>query len=150
MSILYTLHLLSAGLWVGGMFFAYFALRPVAASLLQPPLRLPLWNQTFKRFFVWVWGFVIVLPISGYSIVFGFYQGMGNVPITIHIMQLTGWIMIIIFAYVYWVPYRKMRHYLADSKLPEAGQCLNHIRKLIAINLTLGIATIIVASLTRF
>jgi len=150
MSLFYTLHLLSASLWVGGMFFAYFALRPVAASLLEPPLRLPLWNQSFKHFFIWVWGFVILLPATGYAMIFSHYQGMGNAPIGVHIMQLLGFIMIFIFIYLYFGPYKKMGVYLSDSKLPEAGQCLNTIRKLIATNLALGLLTIITASTTRF
>ena len=37
MAIAIPLHLLAAVIWVGGMFFAYMALRPVAASLLEPP-----------------------------------------------------------------------------------------------------------------
>ena len=45
MAIAIALHLLAAVIWVGGMFFAYMALRPAAASLLEPPLRLPLWSQ---------------------------------------------------------------------------------------------------------
>ena len=42
MSVTITLHLLSAVIWVGGMFFAYMVLRPAAATLLEPPQRLPL------------------------------------------------------------------------------------------------------------
>ncbi len=51
MPLLIALHLLAAVVWVGGMFFAYMALRPVAATLFEPPQRLPLWTQTFTRFF---------------------------------------------------------------------------------------------------
>jgi len=36
------LHFLATVIWVGGMFFAYMALRSVAASLLEPAQRLPL------------------------------------------------------------------------------------------------------------
>ena len=36
------LHLLGVLIWVGGMFFAYMALRPAAAQLLEPPQRLTL------------------------------------------------------------------------------------------------------------
>jgi len=150
MSLLFTLHLLSASLWVGGMFFAYVVLRPVAASLLQPPLRLPLWQQSFQRFFLWVWAFVLLLPLSGYAMIFSNYQSMANTPIAVHIMQLLGWLMILIFVYVYFVPYKKMRICLADAKLPEAGLCLNLIRKLIAINLGIGLLTLVIASTTRF
>ena len=49
-----TLHLLAAVIWVGGMFFAYMALRPATGSL-EPSIRLTLWSQTLKRFFPWVW-----------------------------------------------------------------------------------------------
>ena len=150
MSFVYTFHLLSACLWVGGMFFAYFALRPAAASLLEPPLRLPLWNQSFKHFFIWVWGFVLILPVSGYAMIFSRYQGMANAPVAVHIMQLSGWLMVFIFAYLYFKPYKKMGAYLSCSKLPEAGQCLNTIRKLVATNLALGLLTIAAASTTRF
>jgi uncharacterized membrane protein len=45
------LHLISVAIWVGGMFFAYFCLRPAAVEILEPPQRLPLWLATFKRFF---------------------------------------------------------------------------------------------------
>ena len=140
------------------MFFAYFALRPVAATLLEPPLRLPLWEQSFQRFFLWVWAFVLILPVSGYAMVFSYYpstsqnigQVMANTPVAIHIMQLLGWVMILIFIYLYFVPYKKMRVFLAESKLPDAGQCLNTIRKLVATNLALGVITIIIASTTKF
>ena len=43
MGIALLLHLLGVVVWVGGMFFAYMALRPVAATVLGPPLRLGLW-----------------------------------------------------------------------------------------------------------
>ena len=39
MALAITLHILGAVIWVGGMFFAYMALRPVAAALLEPPQR---------------------------------------------------------------------------------------------------------------
>ena len=43
-------------IWVGGMFFAYTILRPVAAaSQLEPPARLTLWAGVFAGFFPWVW-----------------------------------------------------------------------------------------------
>ena len=41
--LLLFLHLAGVIVWVGGMFFAYFCLRPAAVRVLQPPQRLPLW-----------------------------------------------------------------------------------------------------------
>ena len=42
MSVSIALHLVAAVIWVGGMFFAYMALRPAAATVLEPPARLQL------------------------------------------------------------------------------------------------------------
>lgn len=36
MALSLLLHVLGVVVWVGGMFFAYMALRPVAASVLEP------------------------------------------------------------------------------------------------------------------
>jgi len=41
-----TLHILGAVIWVGGMFFAYMALRPAIVETLEPPFRLKLWVNT--------------------------------------------------------------------------------------------------------
>jgi putative copper export protein len=42
-SFVYALHVLSAMIWVGGMFFAWMVLRPAAANTLTGPVRLVLW-----------------------------------------------------------------------------------------------------------
>lgn len=55
MSFAILLHIIAAVISVGCMFFAYMALRPVAAPLLEPPVRLMLWSQVFQRFFPRVW-----------------------------------------------------------------------------------------------
>ena len=36
-------HVAGIVIWVGGMFFAWMCLRPVAATQLEPPVRLMLW-----------------------------------------------------------------------------------------------------------
>ncbi len=64
-AFIYSLHLLAALVWVGGMFFAWMVLRPAAATVLEAPTRLKLWLEVFPRFFYWVWAAVIVLPVTG-------------------------------------------------------------------------------------
>ena len=59
------LHLLSAMAWIGGMFFAYFCLRPAAAAVLQPPQRLPLWTATFARFLPYT-GFAVAMLLASW------------------------------------------------------------------------------------
>ena len=146
MPLAITLHILSAVIWVGGMFFAYVALRPVAAALLEPPLRLPLWSKTFARFFPWVWAAVILLPASGYWMIFVNFEGMANVGWHVQVMQIIGFSMIGIYLHLFFAPYRRMNRAIAAGDYPAAGRQLAVIRRLVGTNLILGLLTIVVAS----
>lgn len=139
------LHAISAALWVGGMFFAYQVLRPVAAAQLEPPHRLRLWVGVFARFFPWVWLFVIALPSSGYWLVWGVYGGMGSVGWHIHAMQGLGWVMILLFLHLYFAPFRRFKEAVVTEDWPEAGKRLSQIRTLVGINLGLGVTVIAIA-----
>ncbi len=150
MPLLIALHLLATVVWVGGMFFAYMALRPVAATLLDPPQRLPLWTHTFARFFPWVWIAVIVLLVTGYAMVFAVFGGMGQVGMHVHLMQGLGWVMMLMFMHVYFAPYQRMRRAVTIGDFPEAGGQLAQIRRIIGINLILGLAVTVIASAGRF
>lgn len=149
-SILVALHTVTAGIWVGGMFFAYMALRPVAASQLEPPLRLRLWVGCFERFFPWVWVSVIILLATGFWLIFGLYGGMAAVGGYVHIMLGLGLIMMGLFAHIYFAPYRRMRQAVSAEDWPEAGRYLGQIRKIIAINLVLGLIVLAIGSGGRF
>ena len=150
MFIAITLHLLAVVVWVGGMFFAYMALRPVAAGLLEPPLRMPLWSGTFERFFPWVWAAVILLPVTGYWMILNVFGGFQNLALYIHVMQGIGILMIAIFLHVFFAPYRRLRKAVAAGDFPAAGKALGQIRTLIGTNLLLGLGLIVVASGGRY
>lgn len=150
MSVSIALHLLSAIIWVGGMFFAYMALRPAAAQVLEPPLRLTLWVQTFKRFFLWVWLAIITLFTTGYWMVFSFYNGFGSVGSHIHIMHGLAIIMMLIFIYVFLSPYRKLRHAVIIENFQEGGAKLAQIRRLVGFNLLIGLTISIIASAGKY
>jgi len=96
MSLAIALHVLSVVVWVGGMFFAYMALRPAAVEVLEPPLRLQLWVATFKRFFPWVWASVILILASGYWMIFSYYNGFSGLPLFVHVMNGLGLLMMAI------------------------------------------------------
>ena len=149
MAIAIMLHLLASVIWVGGMFFAYMALRPVAASLLEPPQRLPLWSQVFGRFFPWVWTAVILLLVTGLWMVKSF-GGFGQVGLYIHLMAGLGIVMMLLFAHVFFAPYRRMKQALAANDMPEAGRRLAQIRIIIGINLTLGLIVTVLATAGKY
>lgn len=150
MPALVAFHLLAALVWVGGMFFAYMALRPVAARLLEPPQRLPLWTQTFLRFFPWVWLAVLLLPTTGYIMVFSVFGGMGAVGLHVHLMQGLGWLMILLYMHMYFAPFQRMRRAVTAGDWPTAGAQLAQIRRVVGINLILGLMVATIASGGRY
>lgn len=139
------LHVLAAVIWVGGMFFAYMALRP-AALKLEPPQRLMLWSETFERFFPWVWGSVVILPGTGYWMIFTMFGSLGSTPLYALLMQYIGLAMIAIFLHVFFAPYRRLRRFVDAEDFQSAGKQLGQIRKLILLNLSLGLITVGLAS----
>jgi uncharacterized membrane protein len=149
MAIALMLHVLAAAVWVGGMFFAFMVLRPVAAGLLEPPQRLTLWAQVFAGFFPWVWFAVITLLLSGYGMLFAFFGGMAAAPIYVHIMQGLGLVMMLIFGHICFSPFRRLKLAVSNQDWQTGGSRLAQIRKLVGINLSLGLLTIAVAVVGR-
>lgn len=148
MAISIFLHLLGAVVWVGGMFFAYMALRPAAMELLAPPERLSLWAGVFHRFFPWVWAAIAFLASSGvYMIVH--LGGFAAIPWSIHAMFGVGVIMMGIFFHVYFLGFGKLKHAVKAEEWKQAGEALAAIRRLIGINLSLGLLEIALGAASR-
>ncbi len=144
------LHTLSALIWVGGMFFAFVILRPAAVNVLEAPERLALWTQTFSKFFLWVWCAIILLPATGFWMIFNVFNDFGALGMHIHIMTLLGLIMILVFLYVFFIPYLQFRLAMLGNELPKAAGYLNQIRFAIAINLALGLITVVLGTSGRY
>lgn len=149
-SIAILLHVLAAVIWVGGMFFAYVALRPTAASILEPPQRLGLWVGVFGRFFPWVWISVALLPLTGYWAAMKMYGGFGQFPLYVNLMQGLGIIMILVYMHVYFAPFKRLKAEVSAGRFAEGAKQLNQIRQLIAVNLTLGLVVVAIAAGGRF
>lgn len=149
MSIALSLHLLSAVVWVGGMFFAYVCLRPVAAQLLDPPVRLTLWSRVFTKFFNFVWLSIILLIITGHAMI-SLSGGMAGVGKHVHIMLLLGYVMFIIYGHLFFASFKRLKLAVAISDWDDAANRLNSMRRMVGINLSLGLITIIVGSGGRF
>ena len=150
MSIAVTLHLLAAVIWVGGMFFAHQMLRPVAADLLEPPLRQPLWVGVFGRFFPWVWVAVGTILATGYYMLFVVFGGMAQVGLYVHAMHGIGLVMVAIYLYVFFVPYQGLKRAVAAQVWPEGKGHIDRIRDLVGVNMILGLLTIAIAAGGRY
>lgn len=141
------LHLMSVVVWVGGMFFAYMALRPVAASVLEPPQRLTLWAGVFGKFFPWVWVSVALILATGLYMLM--LLSSAAVPHYVWTMLLLGVAMMLIYAHVFFSPYKKLKHAVGEQNWKAGGAALASIRRLIGINLSLGLLTIAVVFVGR-
>lgn len=150
MAILISLHVLSVTVWVGGMFFAYTALRPAAVKTLEPPQRLTLWVEVFQRFFFAVWISVALVLATGLIALFKYLGGMAGAPLYVHAMLGLGLLMMLIYAHVFFAPYKKLRKAVAAQDWPAGGEALTQIRWLVFTNTCLGFLTIAVASGGRY
>ena len=147
MTVSLFLHLLGVVVWVGGMFFAYMALRPVAASVLEPPQRLTLWTGVFGKFFPWVWVSVILILLSGLHMLVAF--GGLAAPLYALAMLGLGLVMMLIYVVVFFSPYQKLKRAVAEQNWKAGGAALGQIRQLIGVNLSLGLITIAVVFVGR-
>lgn len=141
------LHLAGVVVWVGGMFFAHFCLRPAALRLLEPPQRLPLWAATLGAFLRYTAVAVALVLLSGFALLLE--VGLRQAPAGWHVMMGTGLVMAGIFAWVYGVRYPRLRRHVGAGAWPEAGAVLDGIRRLVATNLVLALATFAAALLLR-
>lgn len=139
---IFVLHLLSAVLWVGGMFFALVVLRP-SMAVLQPADRMALHSQVFKKFFLVVWHAMPVALVTGYALLFGVYGGFRGAHWSIHVMHLLGVVMGAIYLALFFGPYAAFR------KAPGPGS-LARVRQLITLNLALGLLTVAIAGAGRY
>jgi uncharacterized membrane protein len=139
------LHILGFTVWIGGMFFAYMALRPVAATKLEPPHRLALWEGVFEKFFFWVWIAIAAILASGLYMM----ALIGKPPVYVSAMFFTGIVMMAIFGHIFFAPYKRLKRSVAQRDWPAGATALGQIRMLVGINLIIGMVTIAIGSLGR-
>jgi len=148
-SIATLLHTLSAVIWVGGMFFAYVMVRP-SLGFLEPPQRLRLWHNIFMRFFPLVWGIVVILPVTGYHQVYADFGDFSQAGMHVTVMHWIGLVMIALFVFLYFMPYRHFRAAVAAEDWMTAAGHLATIRTIVGSNTVLGLLTVAVGSSGRF
>ena len=136
-------HVLCGVIWVGGMFFAYVVLRP-SLSVLEPIQRIALHTQIFRRFFLIVWHVMPLILLSGFAALFGLFGGPATAPWNVSVMMLLGLIMSAVFLLIVFGPYARFRRTTDRTTIVAS---MDRIRKLIAVNLVLGIVTVVVALL---
>jgi uncharacterized membrane protein len=151
-AILKALHVLAIVVWVGGMVFAHFFLRPALARL-EPPVRLRLMHEVLGRFFR------VVLVASLLTLASGVWmlgrvarqvvQSGGNfqMPLAWTVMAVLGVAMVAIFLHIRFALYRRLDRAVAAEQWAAGGQALAQIRQWVAVNLGLGTVVLLVTLL---
>ena|SRR5450830_171325 len=134
------IHIAAAIMWLGGISFMLFALRPAATALLAPPQRLPLIALALGKFFALVWLAIGLLLLTGLTMLLG--VGMKNAPVGWHLMLGIGLLMFALFGHLYFGPYRRLQRAVAATDWPEGGRRVGQIATLSGLNLALGVLAI--------
>jgi len=68
----------------------------------------------------------------------------------VHTMLLMGLIMVGLFIYLYYIPYRAFKTAVEASDWPAGGVAMNRIRLLVLINLCIGLALTAIVTSGRY
>ena len=144
-----TVHVLSIIVWIGGMVFAHFFLRPAVARL-EAPVRLRLMHDVLGRFFQ------AVLVVSLLTLASGMWMlgrvakqvvqsgGSFEMPLAWTVMAVLGFAMVAIFMVIRFALYKKFRRAVAASEWDAGGAALAQIRTWVSLNLGLGVIVLLV------
>jgi uncharacterized membrane protein len=144
-----TLHMLSIVVWIGGMVFAHFFLRPAVAQL-EAPLRLRLMHDVLGRFFQAVLVASLLTLASGVwmlgRVAKQVVQSGGNfeMPLAWTVMAVLGVVMVAIFMRIRFALYKRFSRAVAVSEWAAAGATLAQIRTWVSVNLGLGVLVVFV------
>ena len=138
--VVLAVHLIAMAAWVGGMTYALVVVRK-ALSVLDPAPRMQVHLIALRRFFLVVWHAVVLSVLTGYAMIVFAYGGFGHLHWSINVMNLLGLAMTGVFLFLFFGPYRKLRR-----AIRPAPELLARVRTLVTVNLALGLAIIVVAS----
>lgn len=153
-ALLKVLHVLSIIVWVGGMAFTLFFLRPALAELdLQA--RVLLMHDILGKFFATVVVLMVVVLLTGLAMMGLFMQQAMDDGSGVHmhwswmVMAALGLVMMGIFGHVRGVLYKRLQRALADQAWTSGGAALASIRIWVRANLALGLLIVILVTGVR-
>lgn len=149
-----TLHLLSIIVWVGGMAYTLFFLRP-AVMVLESPLRVRLMHDVLRRFFAAVLVSIAIVLVSGSWMMLIFFRSQADTPAGVDVSMPWNWmvmatlgvLMAAIFGHIRYVLFKRLRLAVLDQKWVTGGAALASIRSWVRINLVIGLVIVIVVGM---
>ena len=151
-TFLKTVHVLVIVVWIGGMVFAHFFLRPAVAQL-EAPVRLRLMHDVLGRFFQAVLAASLLALVTGVwmigRVAKQVVQSGGNfqMPLYWTLMAALGVLMVAIFMHIRFALYKRLSRAVAAADWPAGGAAMAQIRLWVAVNLALGVLILLVTLL---
>ena len=148
-ALLKSLHLLDIIVWIGGMVFAHFFLRP-ALGALEPPVRVRLMHTVLGRFFNAVLAVIAVTLVTGLWMIGRVAKQVVqagapfNMPLEWTLMATLGIVMMLIFGHIRFVLYKRLSRAVQALDWPAGAAALAHIRTWVLVNLGLGVLIVLV------
>jgi uncharacterized membrane protein len=148
--LLKLLHVVAIVVWVGGMFFAHFFLRP-ALGQLDIPTRLKFMHQVLGRFFKAVIIASVTTLVTGYWMIGRVARASSEanipfaMPLSWTIMAVLGTVMVLLFFHIRFALYKRFTLATFAQDWDAAAKSMQTIRTWVSINLLLGIVTLLVA-----
>lgn len=147
-------HLLSIMVWIGGMVFVHFYLRPAVQSL-EPPQRIRLMHDVLQRFLnsvliassivlgtgLWMIGRVAKEAVQS--------GGSFSMPLSWTIMATLGIIMMAILGHIRFALFKRLQRAVTGSDWAAGANALNSIRKWVSVNLSIGVVIVAVTLLMK-
>ena len=136
-------HLLGVIVWVGGMAFALFCLRP-AARVLEPPARVALLHAAMRRFLIVVAVAVAVIFACGVAMIAIAWSTASraglrfNMPLDWYTMIVVFVLMFAMFLHVRNVLFPRLDAAVREQRWADGAAALDAIRWDLSINLVLG------------
>ena len=78
------------------------------------------------------------------------FGGFARAPLYINLMQTVGLVMVALYLWLFHGPWLKFKRAVDAQQWPIAGTQLNRIRKIIAVNLPLGLIVVAIGGTGRF
>lgn len=136
-------HLLAVIVWIGGMAFTLFCLRP-AARVLDPPARVTLMHAAMRRFLAVVVVAIAVIFVCGVAMVALAWSAATrtglrfNMPLDWYTMIAVFFVMLAVFIHIRNVLFRRLDAAVREQRWADGALALGAIRWDVSINLVLG------------
>ena len=146
-AVLKLAHVAAVIVWVGGMVFAHFFLRP-SVQALEPAARLSLLHAVLHRFFgavLWAVPIVVGSGLAMIALVGG--EGAYRMPPSWTLMAALGLVMAVVFGVIRFVLFPRLARAVAAGQWSAAAVAMNAIRRWVSVNLALGTVVVLVAFL---